>query len=151
MTTNMSEFCNSMLKGAPNLPITALVQLTFYRVNNYFTIRQKHGASRLASGEEFTPYVDAKIKARFVKGGSHEVLLYDHVQEIFHVKTRHTVGSNRKPHSYHVNLRMGLAHIPKHYYYDSHCSHVLSACHCRLTWTPLFSLIFDEFEWPKYD
>ena len=39
MTTNMSKVFNGVLKGARNLPITTLVQLTFYRVNSYFTIR----------------------------------------------------------------------------------------------------------------
>ena len=34
MTTNMSEVFNGILKGAHNLPITVLVQLTFYQVNN---------------------------------------------------------------------------------------------------------------------
>ncbi|KAL6337823.1 hypothetical protein AAG906_002288 [Vitis piasezkii] len=35
-------------------------------------IRREHGASRLASGEEFTPHIDVKIKAKVVKAGSHE-------------------------------------------------------------------------------
>ena len=39
MTTNMSEVFNGVLKGARNLPITTLVQLTFYRVISYFTVR----------------------------------------------------------------------------------------------------------------
>ncbi|RVW84296.1 Serine/threonine-protein phosphatase 7 long form-like [Vitis vinifera] len=95
-------------KGARTLPITALVQLTFYRVNSYFTVRREHGASRLASGEEFTPHIDAKIKAKVVKAGAHEVRLYDHVAGRFHVKTRHSVGSsNRKPRTYHVTLQTG--------------------------------------------
>ena len=102
MTTNMSEVFNGVLKGARNLPITALVQLTFY---NYFTVRREHDESRHASGEEFTPYIDVKIKAKVVKAGSHEVLLYDHVQGLFHVKARRFVrSSNRKPRTYHVNL-----------------------------------------------
>ena len=50
----------------------------------------------------------SKIKAKVVKAGSHEVLLYDHVQGLFHVKVRCFVGSsNRKPRTYHVNLRTG--------------------------------------------
>ncbi|RVX20495.1 Serine/threonine-protein phosphatase 7 long form-like [Vitis vinifera] len=109
MTTNMSEVFNGVLKGARNLPITTLVQLTFYRVNSYFTVRREHGASRLASGEEFTPHIDAKIKAKVVKAGAHEVLLYDHVAGRFHVKTRHSVGSsNRKPRTYHVTLQRDM-------------------------------------------
>ena len=33
MTANISEVFNSVLKGAHSLPVTALVQLTFFRLN----------------------------------------------------------------------------------------------------------------------
>ena len=56
----MSEVFNSVLKGARSLPLTALVQLTFFRLNNYFVARRELGANRLASDEQFTPYVDAQ-------------------------------------------------------------------------------------------
>ncbi|KAL6335901.1 hypothetical protein AAG906_003526 [Vitis piasezkii] len=59
------------VEKARSFPITAFVQLTFYRVNNYFVVRREHGASRLASGKEYTLYVDAKINANVVKTGSH--------------------------------------------------------------------------------
>ena len=55
MTTNISEVFNSVLKGARSLPVTTLVQLTFFRLNSYFVV----GTTRLASDEQFTPYVDA--------------------------------------------------------------------------------------------
>ena len=67
MTINMSKVFNSVLKGARSLPITALVQLTFFRLNSYFVVRREQGANRLASNEEYTPYVDAKIKANVVR------------------------------------------------------------------------------------
>ncbi|RVW91315.1 Serine/threonine-protein phosphatase 7 long form-like [Vitis vinifera] len=86
----------SQMLGARNLPIIALVQLTFYLVNSYFTVRREHGASRLASGEEFTPHIDAKIKAKVVKAGAHEdshvrtfLLLVIVEQLIFEICTRH--------------------------------------------------------------
>ena len=82
----MSEVYNSVLKGAQSFPITTFVQLTFYLVNSYFAVKREDGASRLASSEEYTPYVDAKINANVVKAGSHEVVLYDHFQGLFHVK-----------------------------------------------------------------
>ena len=47
MTTNMSEVFNSVLKGAHSLPFTALVQLTFFRINSYFVAIRKQGANRL--------------------------------------------------------------------------------------------------------
>ena len=43
MTTNMSEVFNCVLKGTRNLPITALVQLTFFRLNTYFVARREQG------------------------------------------------------------------------------------------------------------
>ena len=61
MTTNMSEVFNSVLKGAHSLPLTALVQLTFFRLNSYSVTRRELGANRLTSDEQFTPYVDAQI------------------------------------------------------------------------------------------
>ena len=47
MTTNMYEVFNNVLKGAQNLPITTLVQLTFFRLNSYFVARRGQGANRL--------------------------------------------------------------------------------------------------------
>ena len=88
MTINMSEVFNSVLKGAHNLPITTLVQLTFFRLNSYFVVRREQGANRLSSNEQYTPYVDAQIKAHVVKVGSMEIILYDHIQGRFHVKSR---------------------------------------------------------------
>ena len=85
---NMSKVFNSVLKGACNLPITTLVQLTFFLLNNYFIARREQFANRLAFDEQYTPYVDAQIKAQVVKGGSMEIVLYDHIQGRFHVKSR---------------------------------------------------------------
>ena len=79
MTTSMSKLFNSVLKGARNLPFTTLVQLTFFRLNNYFVARREQGANRLASDEQFTPYVDAQIQGRVVKASSMEIAFYDHI------------------------------------------------------------------------
>ena len=42
----MVEIFDSVLKGARFLSITALVQLTFYRVNSYFAVRCEQGEAR---------------------------------------------------------------------------------------------------------
>ena len=88
MTTNMSEIFNGVLKGARSLPFTALVQLTFFRLNSYFVARREQGSNRLASDEQFTPYVDAQIQGHVVKAGLIEIVLYDHIHDRFHVKSR---------------------------------------------------------------
>ena len=62
LTTSMSVVFNIVLKGAHSLPVTTLVQLTFLRLNSYFVARREQSANRLTSDEQYTPYVDAKIK-----------------------------------------------------------------------------------------
>ncbi|RVW36159.1 hypothetical protein CK203_079632 [Vitis vinifera] len=170
MTTNMSEVFNSVLKGARSLPITALVQLTFFRLNSYFVVGREQGANRLASNEEYTPYVDAKIKANVVKAGSHEIVLYDHIRGQFHVKTnKGTKSSSTRGRTYRINLQEYACTCGKTLIYGFPCSHILAACHFRSvdfrplvqhyystqsyynSWAPLFHPIFNVYEWPPYD
>ena len=122
MTTNMSEMFNSVIKGACSLPITTLVQLTFFRLNSYFVVRREQGTNRLASNEEYTPYVDAKIKVNVVKAGSHEIVLYDHIQRQFYVKTSRGVLRVAQLVVEHIaSTYMSMrAHVVKHSYMDSH-------------------------------
>ena len=124
MTTNMSEVFNSVLKGARSLPLTTLVQLTFSLLNNYFVARREQGADRLASDEQFTPYVDAQIQGRVVKAGSMEIVLYDHIQGRFHVKSR----SGR---IHHLNLYDKKCTCGKTLIYGFPCSHIIAACQHR--------------------
>ena len=55
MTINMFEVFNRVLKGAQSLPVTTLVQLTFFRLNSYFVARREQGSNILASDEQYTP------------------------------------------------------------------------------------------------
>ena len=162
MTTNISEVFNSVLKGARSLPVTALVQLTFFRLNGYFVARREVGANRLASTEQFTPYVDAQIQGRVVKAGSMEIVLYDHVKGLFHVKSR-------RGRTHRVTLNEKTCTCVKTLIYGFPCSHIISACQDRRvdfrlfvdkyyttqsyydTWAPLFHPIFNADEWPLYD
>ena len=162
MTTNMSEVFNSVLKGARNLPITALVQLTFFRLNSYFAARREQGANKLTSDEQYTPYVDARIKARVVKAGSMEIVLYDHMQGRFHVKSR----SGR---THRLNLHDQKCTCCKTLINGFPCSHIIAACQHRCvdfrlfvqgyyttqsyydTWASMFHPIFNEDERPLYD
>ena len=107
MTTNISKVFNSILKGARSLPVTALVQLTFFHLNGYFVARRELGANLLASAEQFTPYVDAQIQACVVKASSMEIVLYDHIQGLFHVKSKRGL-------THRLNLPEKNAHVERH-------------------------------------
>ena len=124
MATNMSKVFNSILKGARSLPLTALVQLTFFRLNSYFVARRELCANRLASDEKFTPYVDAQIQGRVVKDGSMKIILYDHVQSQFHV-------NSRRGRTHHLNLHDKNCMCGKTMLYGFPCSHIIAACQHR--------------------
>ena len=161
MTTNISEVFNSVLKGARSLPVTALVQLTFFCLNGYFVARRELGANRLTSIERFTPYVEAQIQARVVKAGLMEIVLYDHVQGLFNVKSR-------RGRTHRLNLHEKKCTCGKTLIYGFPCSHMIAACKHRCvdfrlfvegyyttqsyydTWASLFHPIFNEDEWPLY-
>ena len=121
MTTNISEVFNSVIKGAHSLPIIALVQLTFFRLNSYFVARRELGANRLTFDEQFTPYVDAHIQGHVFKAGSMEIVLYDRVQGLFHVKSR----SGR---THHLNLHDKKCTCVKTLIYGYPCSHIIATC-----------------------
>ena len=124
MTTNMSKVFNSVLKVARSLPVTALVQLTFFRLNRYFVVRREQGYNILASDEQYTPYVDAKIKAHVVKAGSFEIVLYDHNQGRFHVKSK-------RGRTHRLNLHDHKCTYGKTLIYGFPCSHIIAACQFR--------------------
>ena len=162
MTTNIYEVFNSVLKGARSLLVTALVQLTFFRLNSYFVVRRELGANRLAFAEQFTPYVDAQIQGRVVNTSLMEIMLYDHVKGLFHVKSR----SGR---THRLNFQEKKCACGKTLIYGFPCSHIIAACQHRCvdfrffvegyyttqayydTWASLFHPIFNEDEWPLYD
>ena len=121
MTTTMPEVFNNFLKGACNLPFTALVQVTFFCLNSYFVARRELGANRLTYDEQFTPYVDAHIQGRVVKAGSMDIVLYDHIQGRFHVKSR----SGR---THCLNLHEKNCTCGKTLIYGFPCSHIIAAC-----------------------
>ena len=124
MTANMSVVFNSVLKGARSLPFTALVQLTFFRRKSYFVAIRKQGSNILASDEQFTPYVDAQIQGRVVKAGSMEIVLYDHIQSQFHVKSRS--GRTQRLNLHDQKCTCGKTPID-----GFPCSHIIAACQHR--------------------
>nr|XP_025628428.1 uncharacterized protein LOC112721592 [Arachis hypogaea] len=73
MTTNLVECINSVLKGARNLPITALVKATFYRLNELFTRKRAEAEARINAGHVFSEIVTSKLHANQLASGNIQV------------------------------------------------------------------------------
>ena len=102
------------------------------------------------------------LRGHVVKTGSMEIVLYDHIQGRFHVKSK----SGR---THRLNLHDKKCTCGKTLIYGFPCSHIMAACQHRCvdfrlfvqgycttqsyydTWASLFHPIFNEDEWPLYD
>ncbi|XP_072064300.1 uncharacterized protein [Arachis hypogaea] len=86
MTTNLVECINSVLKGARNLPITALVKATFYRLNELFTRKRAEAEARINAGHVFSEIVTSKLHANQLASGNIQVSCFDRQNEVFEVR-----------------------------------------------------------------
>ncbi|XP_057756312.1 uncharacterized protein LOC130975552 [Arachis stenosperma] len=86
MTTNLVECINGVLKGARNLPVTALVKATFYRLNALFTRKRAKAEARINAGQLFSEYATQKILSNQRSAGNIQVNLFDRQNEVFEVR-----------------------------------------------------------------
>lgn len=118
----MSEIFNSVLKGARFLPITACVQLTFYRLIHYFEVRRPLGSSAQANGDAYTPQVIVKQVALMSKASAHSLRSFNREKGIFKLITQR--GKNVQV----VNLDKKTCTCGKWEIFKYPCSHVFSVC-----------------------
>ncbi|XP_057740416.1 uncharacterized protein LOC130957588 [Arachis stenosperma] len=86
MTTNLVKCINSVLKGASNLPVTALVKATFYRLNELFTRKRAEAETRINVGLVFSEMVTSKLHTNQRASGNIQVSCFDRENEIFEVR-----------------------------------------------------------------
>ncbi|CAH9076219.1 unnamed protein product [Cuscuta europaea] len=168
MTTNLSEVFNSVLKGARNLPITACVQLTFYRLVKFFCVRRGFVGDALAKQYLYTPHVLANIEGYRVKANTHDIVLFDRAQGVCEVVTAPYGEGMQKGHNKQVvHLYEKTCSCGKWQIYKFSCSHAMTVCgqlgldiwqyieeyytiqHYTQTWVSQFSPIPHEDYWPK--
>ncbi|XP_016162717.1 uncharacterized protein LOC107605365 [Arachis ipaensis] len=63
MTTNLVECINSVLKGACNLPVLAMVRATYYRLNELFTRKSAETHERKRAGYTYSAFAQQRIEA----------------------------------------------------------------------------------------
>ncbi|XP_072058200.1 uncharacterized protein [Arachis hypogaea] len=86
MTTNLVECINSVLKGVRNLPVTALVKATFYRLNELFTRKRVEATVRINAGHVFFDVVTSKLHTNKLASGNIQVSCFDRQNEVFEVR-----------------------------------------------------------------
>ncbi|RYQ89450.1 hypothetical protein Ahy_B09g096091 isoform N [Arachis hypogaea] len=129
MTTNLVECINSVLKGARNLPITALVKATFYRLNELFTRKRAEAEARINAGHVFSELVTTKLHANQLASGNIQVNCFDRQNEVFEVRE---MPSGLE---YAVDLRRHQCDCGEFQVDRIPCRHVFACCaNQRLDW-----------------
>nr|XP_029149619.1 uncharacterized protein LOC114925471 [Arachis hypogaea] len=86
MTTNLVECINSVLKGARNLSVTALVRSTFYRLNELFTRKSTEAHERLRNGFTYSQFTRKRVEESFQCAENIVVNRFDRRNEMFEVR-----------------------------------------------------------------
>nr|XP_025643432.1 uncharacterized protein LOC112737657 [Arachis hypogaea] len=85
MMTNLVECINGALKGARNLPVTTLVKVNFYRLNDLFTRKRDDTETRIRVRHLFSETVTENIQENFIMARNIMVSCYDKQNEVFEV------------------------------------------------------------------
>lgn len=168
MTTNLVESMNSVFKGVRNLPITALVRATYFRMGTLFETRRSKWSSVLQSGQVYSETCHKFLKEESAKANTHLVTMFDRQKGWFSVQETMDHNEGRPRGYYRVELDRGWCDCGKFQALCMPCSHVLASCaHARSdpsqhispiygvnsllnVYSRSFSVIATEDYWPAY-
>jgi hypothetical protein len=92
MTTNLSESFNHVLKNARVMPISTLVQLTFYRCNGYWVKQRCEASDVIQSGVIWPPTIQLELIMSRDRLRDYTAMLFDSEQWMFQVNTPIKMG-----------------------------------------------------------
>ncbi|XP_058775566.1 uncharacterized protein LOC131649828 [Vicia villosa] len=128
MTTNLVESMNGVFKGIRNLPITALVEATYFRMASLFSKKGQRWSAVRESGQLFSESCMKFMKEQSAKANSHHVSAFDRFNRTFSVLETidHNEGLPRQ--QYQVLLDDHWCDCGKFQAFCMPCSHVIAAC-----------------------
>ena len=129
ITTNLSECFNVVLKGARNLPITAMVEFIYFKFVYYFNDRRIKTQAQLTYDQEFSKYVMDKFEKWSEKASLHHIIEFNRDEGTFQIQTQPSLTSmNKGNHRHEVKLANRTCSCGKWQACKIPCSHVIAAC-----------------------
>ena len=128
MTTNLMESMNYVFKGIQNLPITALVRATYFRLESLFEIKRLKWSSVLQSGQLFSETSMKFVKEEVSKANTHVVTMFDYCKDWFSVDEEIDHNEGRPRGYYRVELDKCWCNCEKFQAFRMRCSHVIATC-----------------------
>ena len=105
MNTNQSESINSMLKNTRHLPVLSLVEETYFKIAQLFTIRGGQTQAMINSGSQYSEVVFEAMNSGQQESNTHIVNEFDRHNHTFIVpKTQSPLQAPRPPGRFRVML-----------------------------------------------
>ena len=97
MTTNVSEVFNKVLKGIRAMPVSGIVEYTFYKCNEYFVKRWDIAHKRKQLGKIWTYEADDHLDKQGEVSNSQVPILFDPTKYVYDVRSasRTNIGGER--------------------------------------------------------
>jgi hypothetical protein len=180
MMNNMAECFNNVLKGVRALPVSAIVEYTFQKLNVYFQ-NYSEETSKLMSGNnkeekvyKYPPNVDRWIEYQARKADNNRVECFDYIELIFQVNEQRGTTRDSVQYgggSFKTYLKIGECSCERPTKFHLPCSHLLAASRTsnlganissnvrleefsiemvKRTWAPRFQPYLDKSHWPDY-
>ncbi|XP_061338916.1 uncharacterized protein LOC133307363 [Gastrolobium bilobum] len=128
MTTNLSECVNKVLRGARNLPISALVKMTFSRLVEYFVKRREGIEKDISQGWIISKKVEAALQKNDELAGTYRVRIYDSDLLLFEVEDAYNQSTHEVGDIMRVDLINRTCQCGRFTARRYPCSHVLAVC-----------------------
>ncbi|CAK8535796.1 unnamed protein product [Lathyrus sativus] len=128
MTSNLAEAINFVLKATKNLPITALVHSTYYRMGSLFGKRGHKWTKMLATWKVFTDGCNKGMTDEVAKANTHNVMQFDRERFCFMVQEKINQNDDPPTDTFNVDLRNRCCDCGKFQAFHLPCSHVIATC-----------------------
>src|SRR5665647_1165908 len=87
MTTNGSESLNNVFRMSRRLPVSAIVEDTFYKCNKWFLDRRTRAMALIDVNQQWSDRVEKKLKKRWTKASKMNVVSFVHGEGQYQVSS----------------------------------------------------------------
>ena len=170
MTTNLSESVNSMFKNTRHLPVSSLVEETYFKTAQLFANRGPQTQAMINSDSQYSEVVFDAINSGQQEYNTHIVNEFDRHNHTFIItETQSPLETPRPPGRFRVMLQSQKCDCGEFQAKHLPCSHVMTACKSvnvdPMTYVPMiftlqhilhiydnsFGLLPHESMWQEYE
>ncbi|XP_028201792.1 uncharacterized protein LOC114385968 [Glycine soja] len=128
MTTNLSEFVNSMFKNTRHLSVSSLVEETYFKTTQLFANRSRQTQAMINSGSQYSEVVFDAMNSSQQQSNTHIVNEFDRHNHTFIItKTQSPLETPRPPGRFRVMLQSQKCDCGEYQAKHLLCSHVMAA------------------------